>query len=98
MHQRLTTPLEKPGAMTFFQALPQEHLSLVKHLTAETKTEQFISGRGLVIKWERLRRQNQNVGVGELHTSALVEHARENRVDVLEMIKIVEHGVDFGGG
>lgn len=58
VHQRLTTPLDKPGAMTFFQALPQEHLSLVKHLTAETKMEEFVAGRGLVVKWERLRRQN----------------------------------------
>ncbi len=41
-----------------FQAAPQEHLALAKHLTAETKTEEFVSGRGVLVKWERLRRQN----------------------------------------
>jgi hypothetical protein len=44
--------------MTLFEALPQEHLALAKHLTAEVKTEEFVAGRGLVIKWERIRRQN----------------------------------------
>jgi len=28
----------------------QEHLTLVKHLTAERKTEEFIAGKGLVVK------------------------------------------------
>ncbi len=58
MHQRLSAPLDQPGAMTFFQATPQEHLSLAKHPTAEVKTEEFIPGRGVVIRWERLRKQN----------------------------------------
>jgi hypothetical protein len=58
VHQRLSTPLGSPGAMSLFQTNPQEHLALAKHLTAETKTEQFIAGKGVVTKWERLRRQN----------------------------------------
>ncbi len=58
VHQRLSTPLSKAGAMSLFQAPPQEHLALAKHLTAETKTEEFVAGRGVVVKWERLRRQN----------------------------------------
>src|SRR4029450_10014635 len=57
-HQRLTTPIAKVGAMTLFKAQAVEHLSLAKHLTAETKTEEFIAGRGLITKWERIRRQN----------------------------------------
>ena len=44
--------------MTLFHAQPNEHLSLAKHLTAETKTEEFIAGKGVVVKWERIRRQN----------------------------------------
>lgn len=44
--------------MTLFKAQPQEHLALAKHLTAEVKTEEFIAGKGVVTKWERLRRQN----------------------------------------
>lgn len=58
VHQRLSTPLEKPGAMTLFSALANEHLALAKHLTAEVKTEEFVAGKGVVVKWERLRRQN----------------------------------------
>ena len=57
-HQRLTTPLGQPGAMTLFQAPPQEHLALAKHLTAERKTEEFVPGRGVIVKWERVRKQN----------------------------------------
>jgi phage terminase large subunit GpA-like protein len=58
VHQRLSTPLGKPGAMSLFQAAAEEHLALAKHLTAERKTDQFVAGKGVVTKWERLRRQN----------------------------------------
>jgi phage terminase large subunit GpA-like protein len=58
IHQRLSTPLGSAGAMTLFQASPQEHLALAKHLTAEVKTEEFVAGKGVVVTWERLRRQN----------------------------------------
>ena len=58
VHQRLSTPLGSPGAMTLFCAAPQDHLSLAKHLTAETKVEEFVSGKGVIVRWERLRRQN----------------------------------------
>lgn len=58
IHQRLSTPLGGPGAMTLFQASPQEHLAIAKHLTAEVKTEEFVAGKGVVVTWERLRRQN----------------------------------------
>lgn len=44
--------------MSLFKASPQEHLALAKHLTAETKTEEFVAGRGVVVKWERLRKHN----------------------------------------
>jgi hypothetical protein len=58
VHQRLATPLDKPGAMTFFRAEPHEHLALAKHLSAETKMEEFIAGRGVVTRWQCVRRQN----------------------------------------
>ena len=58
VHERLSTPMGQNGAMTFFSALPQEHLALAKHLTAERKTEEFVAGKGVAVKWERLRRQN----------------------------------------
>ena len=44
--------------MTFFSALPQERPALPKHLTAERKTEKFVAGTGVAVKWERMRRQN----------------------------------------
>jgi hypothetical protein len=58
VHQRLVSPLDSDGAMTLFEAIPQQHLALAKHLTAEVKTEEFVAGKGVVVKWERLRRQN----------------------------------------
>jgi len=59
VHQRLIAPVDKPGALTLFHTVnPNDHLSLAKHLTAETKTEEFVAGKGVVTRWERLRRQN----------------------------------------
>jgi hypothetical protein len=43
---------------SLFQAQPQEHMSLTKHLTAELKAEEFVAGKGVVVKWERVRREN----------------------------------------
>jgi len=58
LSQRLSTPHDQPGAMTLFQAPPSEHLALSKHLTAERRVEEFLPGRGVVTRWERVRRQN----------------------------------------
>lgn len=44
--------------MTLFQAPAHEHLSLAKHLTAEKKTEEFLPGKGVVTRWECIRRNN----------------------------------------
>jgi len=58
VNQRLSTPTSSPRASTFVQASPTEHLSFAKHLTAEVKTEEFISGKGMVTKRDRKRKQN----------------------------------------
>jgi hypothetical protein len=58
VHQRLSTPLETAGAMTLYHASAEEHLSLAKHLTAEQKVTQFVAGKGVVDKWEQLRKNN----------------------------------------
>jgi hypothetical protein len=58
VHERLSTPLGTPGALSLFQAPPQTHLALAKHLTAEVRTEEFLPGKGLRVKWERVRKQN----------------------------------------
>src|SRR4030095_6573909 len=58
VHQRLSTPLNSPGAMTLYKAAAHEHLALAKHLTAEVKSEEFVAGKGVITKWDRIRRQN----------------------------------------
>jgi len=58
VQQRLRTPLGQPGAMTLYRAAPSEHLSLARHLTAEHKVEAYVAGKGVVVQWERVRRQN----------------------------------------
>jgi phage terminase large subunit GpA-like protein len=57
-HQRLCTPIHNAGAITYFEASPQDHMALARHLTAEVKTEEFVAGKGILTKWERKRKQN----------------------------------------
>jgi hypothetical protein len=73
----------QPGAMTLFQAQPKEHLNFAKHLTAEVKTEEFISAKGLVTKWERLRRNKPlaRCAVQRLRGRAPVRRAAGGRRD-----------------
>ncbi|MBN1459790.1 MAG: hypothetical protein JXA57_09640, partial [Armatimonadetes bacterium] len=56
--RRLSGPVDTPGAMTFFHAQPNEHLSFAKHLTAERQVEEFIALRGTVVRWEKVRQNN----------------------------------------
>lgn len=44
--------------MTLYSALPQEHLTFAHHLTAEKKVEEFVPGKNVVVKWQRVRKQN----------------------------------------
>ncbi len=46
--------------MWLFQSPPHEHLSLAKHLTAEKKTEEFVVGKGVITRWERIRKNNHS--------------------------------------
>jgi hypothetical protein len=58
LHDRIATPMGESGAFTLFDAKHTDHLSLAKHLTAERETEQFVAGKGLQRKWERVRANN----------------------------------------
>jgi hypothetical protein len=96
VHQRLSTPLDQTGAMTLFQTNPAEHLALAKHLTAERKTEEFVTGKGVVVKWERLRRQNHFLdalynacAAGHYAGARLVEAPKpeKQRVSLAELAK-----------
>lgn len=55
---RATRRLRQLGATTLYQTQPMEHLSFARHLTPDVKTEEFVSGKVLLTKWERLRRNN----------------------------------------
>ncbi len=85
VHQRLTTPLSKPGAMRLFQAPPHEHLSLAKHLTAERKIEEFVAGKGMVTRWERIRKNNH--WFDALYNACAAGHAVGVRLFDAERIK-----------
>ncbi len=57
-HQRLACRPEEPGAVTLYAGLRNEHQSLVRHLTAEHEIEEFVAGKGTVVKWVRDRKNN----------------------------------------
>lgn len=57
-HQRLACDVEKPGAVTLYAGLRNEHQSLVRHLTAEHEVEEFVAGKGTITKWIRDRKNN----------------------------------------
>lgn len=58
VQSRLNTSSREPGCLTFFKAPPQEHRSLVAHVTAENKYEEFVPGKGIVTRWHRVHRNN----------------------------------------
>ncbi len=49
----------RPGTIRLFATASQrEHATISKHFTAEKQFEEFVHGRGLVRRWERLKRAN----------------------------------------
>jgi hypothetical protein len=59
LHERLATPTDAPGAVTLYDAGPNEHTTFIKHLTAERCVEQFVPAKGMLMKvWKRERRAN----------------------------------------
>lgn len=57
-HERLSTPLDAPGAMTLYRGGVNEHMRLCHHLTAERQVKDFDPKKGEFIRWERLRKSN----------------------------------------
>lgn len=71
LHQRLAMPPEEPGAIRLYEtADPNEHGELIDHLTAERQTEKWFQGRGELIVWDRIRRQNHFLDAGYAGTAA----------------------------
>lgn len=65
LHSGLAIPVDQesdeptPGAITFYHSTDRnEHIPLVKQLTAEKQVEEFVPERGTVTKWVRLNRKN----------------------------------------
>jgi phage terminase large subunit GpA-like protein len=59
LHQRIKTPLGEPGALTLYQAPPRDHYAWAKQVTAERQIEEFVAGKGMMVRWENtLRRPN----------------------------------------
>lgn len=63
-HQRLSCPIDAAGAMSIHNAMPREHQTFAKHLTAEQQVEEFIPGKGTVVRWKRIRRANHFLDAG----------------------------------
>ena len=70
LHERLGQPSDAAGALTLFHALPNEHRSWSKHITAEHEVEEFVPGRGVVKRWVSERRTNHWLDAGYLGVAA----------------------------
>lgn len=58
VHNRISTPVTANGGLSLFAATFVEHLSFAKQLTAERQVDDFVAGKGAVIRWEALNRKN----------------------------------------
>lgn len=71
LHDRLAMSVDEPGALTLFEvASAREHLEYSEQITAEVQNLEFIDGRGEVIVWKRIRRQNHYLDAGYLSLAA----------------------------
>ena len=71
MHQRLAMSADELGRLTLYEgASPREHAEYGQQITAEAQKEQWVQGRGEVIVWERLRRENHYLDAGYLSLAA----------------------------
>lgn len=66
VHERLTVATGEAGALTLFDAPPQKHLTYARHLTAEKQVEEWVPGKGTVIRWEQVRKGNHFLDATEL--------------------------------
>lgn len=59
LHNRLTTAVGEAGALTLYGVSQfRDHMPLAKHFTSERQYEEFVAGKGRVIRWEKLHRNN----------------------------------------
>jgi len=72
VHDQLSMNVNSPGALAFYSGTPRDHLSLVKHLTAEEQEVEFTPARGTIVKWIRKRRNNH--GLDNAYNCAALLH------------------------
>lgn len=58
VHSRLECRKDEPFAIQLFSQQSRDHFNYAKHLTAEKKVQEFVVGKGLVTRWEKLRKAN----------------------------------------
>jgi hypothetical protein len=100
LHQRLSMDQGQPGALTLYEAAsPQEHVEYSQHITAEIQKAQWVDGRGEVVIWDRIRRQNHYLDAGYLSLAAghfvATELERQRTTPILtlaEMAEAAAHG------
>jgi phage terminase large subunit GpA-like protein len=76
LHARIQTPVKQHGALTLHGG--GDHLGFAKHLTAEKKIEEFVPGKGLVVRWEQVNRNNHFLDSTAL--ACAVAHAAGERL------------------
>lgn len=59
VHQAMAMADEEPGSIQLYDApSPDEHFNYAAHITAEVQREEFVPGRGEVIVFRRVKREN----------------------------------------
>jgi len=67
LFERLQTRRGEPGSMEFYYSSDRnEHITLAKHLTAEHPFEEFIPGKGTVVKWRKRQHDNHYLDCGSM--------------------------------
>ena len=81
LHTRISCPKADETAITFFKDSPDRHFGYVKHLTSEKRVEEFVPGKGTVLRWEAIRAENH-----KLDTTAYA-CAAANRIGFRDPVK-----------
>ena len=58
IHQMLLLKPDTKGSLTLYRATENEHVSFVKHMMSEHEVDEFVAGRGIVKRWEKLHSNN----------------------------------------
>lgn len=65
-HKRLLTPPGEAGAVSLFMADSREHLAFAKHQMAERQVQEFVPGKGSVVRWHVVHRNNHYLDMASM--------------------------------